>query len=67
METQSVPYIRSVIVNALQGAGQLTGLQRDCRRAIAAVAAVPSAAAQTVTTSLPGAEADGAAHRRWRR
>ncbi|WP_395309598.1 hypothetical protein V4U86_01805 [Mycobacterium sp. AMU20-3851] len=57
--TQSVPYIRGVIVNALK-AGQPAGLNRTAD-VTAAVATVPTAAAQTVTISLPGAEADGGA------
>ncbi len=57
--TQSVPYIRGVIVDALK-AGQSTTATATAT-ATAAVATVPAADAPTVTISIPGAETDGGA------
>ncbi len=57
--TQSVPYIRGVIVDALK-AGQSTTATATAT-ATAAVATVPTADAPTVTISIPGAETDGGA------
>lgn len=53
--TQTVSYIRDVIVNALK-AGQSTTANKT-----ASVATVPTADAQTFTISIPGAESDAAA------
>ncbi|WNG81635.1 hypothetical protein C6A86_026305 [Mycobacterium sp. ITM-2016-00316] len=52
---QTVPYIRDVIVNALK-AGQPATADTT-----ASVATAPTAAAQTFTIAVPGAETDGSA------
>lgn len=53
--TQTVPYIRGVIVDALK-AGQSTTVNKT-----ASVATVPAADAPTVTITIPGAETDSGA------
>lgn len=53
--TQTVPYIRTVIVNALKAGQPATAAKT------ADVAAVPLAGAATVTIAVPGAETDGGA------
>lgn len=52
---QTVPYIRGVIVNALKAGQPATA------PATASVATAPTAEAQTVTITIPGAETDSAA------
>ncbi len=56
---QTVPYIRTVIVNALK-AGQPNPVVRTANLA-ASVATVPEIDAPTVTIAIPGAEADAGA------
>jgi hypothetical protein len=58
--TQSVPYIRDVIVNALK-AGQPVAANTTVALATAAVASAPAVDAPTVTITVPGAESDGGA------
>lgn len=53
--TQTVPYIRTVIVNALKAGQPATAAKT------ADVAAVPLAGAATVTIAVPGAETNGGA------
>lgn len=52
---QTVPYIRTAIVNALKAGQPATATKT------ASVATVPIAAAQTFTIAIPGAESEGAA------
>ena len=54
---QTVPYIRTAIVNALKAGQPATATATKT----ASVATVPTAAAQTFTIAIPGAESEGAA------